>query len=113
MPTPPPCPADEYWRGLFADPLLPDEEERCERHLKSCPTCQDRLDRDEDCRDELLSLARQVGDPTLVPADPTLVQVLERLHEGKGPAPTTAGDPADLYFLRPDGRPGLLGTLGG
>src|SRR6266403_958924 len=44
--------------------------------------------------------------------DPTLTQILERLHEGKPPVGTGPLEPADLYFLRPTDRPGLLGTLG-
>jgi serine/threonine-protein kinase len=52
-----------------------------------------------------------VGDPTAVPADPTLDEVLERLHAARRPDLTSPAA-ADLYFLGPSDRPDLLGTLG-
>src|SRR5262245_47999220 len=112
MPAPPDCPGAEYWQALLADPLSPDEAERCERHLRSCPACQERLDRAEECRDQMLSLARRVGDPTAAPADPTLAEFLERLHGGAARSGVAPPRPADLYFLRPADRPGVLGLLG-
>jgi serine/threonine protein kinase len=60
----------------------------------------------------LLRLGRQVGDPTLLPADPTLTQVRERLHEAKSATRATSVEPADLFFLRPADRPDVLGMLG-
>jgi serine/threonine protein kinase/predicted RNA-binding Zn-ribbon protein involved in translation (DUF1610 family) len=113
MPAPLDCPEPGCWEALLADTFSPDQQERCERHLKSCPACQERLDRAEECGDDLRRLSREVGDPTLTPADPTLVQVLERLHEEKPPRRTGPVEPPDLYFLRPSDRPGVLGTLGG
>jgi serine/threonine protein kinase len=107
------CPELESWRALVAAALPPEEQERCERHLESCPVCRDHLDRTEGGGDDLLRLARRVGDPTAAPADPTLVQVLERLHETAGPERAAPPEPPDLCFLRPADRPGLLGTLGG
>jgi serine/threonine protein kinase len=104
------CPEAELWQALLDGTLPPDEAELCEGHLRICPACQERLDRAGACGDELLRLARQVGDLTLVPADPTLVQILERLHE-KG-LDRAASEPPDLYFLQPTDRPDLLGTLG-
>jgi WD40 repeat protein len=112
MSVPLDCPGSECWEAFLAATLPPDHRERCERHLESCTACQERLDRAGQCADELLQLAREVGDPTVAPADPTLSEVLERLHDVKvasGPAP---GEPADLYFLRPADRPELLGALG-
>jgi serine/threonine protein kinase len=57
-------------------------------------------------------MARQLGDPTTVPADPTLAHVMERLHETRSPQHARIGEPLDLYFLTPSDRPELLGTLG-
>src|SRR5262249_40045129 len=90
----------------------PDQRERCERHLESCPACQQRLDQADAGGDDLLTLIRQVGDATAAPADPTLAQVLERLREGKPTARAVPVEPADLYFLRPTGGRDLFGTLG-
>ena len=83
-----------------------------ERHLETCPNCQERLDRAELCGDALRRMVRRVGNPTMTEADPTLMQFLQRLHEGKGPNRTAPMEPADLWFLRPTDRPGLLGVLG-
>jgi len=108
----PDCPSPEGWQMLFDDTVSPGERERFERHLESCPACQERLDRDEELGGELRELARQVGDPTAVPADPTLLQFLEKLHEGKSPERLAPAEPLDLYFPRLTDRPGVLGILG-
>jgi serine/threonine protein kinase len=92
--------------------LPPDQLERCERHLESCPACQQRLHRDEDGDEDLLRLARQLGDPTIAPPDPSRDHILQRLQENRRAEAGTAGEPPDLYFLRPTDRPGLLGMLG-
>jgi serine/threonine-protein kinase len=105
------CPQVERWEALLESGLPPEERERYEQHLERCPACQERLDRAEDAGDPLSVLGRQVGDPTVVPADPTLVHVLERLYDSKGPDRAATNSP-DLDFLRPAARPGLLGTLG-
>ncbi len=112
MSAPLDCPGIECWQALFDDRLTPDQRERYERHLETCAACQERLDRAEEYRDALLGLFRQIGDPTIAPADPTLSHVLERLYETKSPEPTPPVEPADLYFLQPTDRPDLLGTLG-
>jgi serine/threonine protein kinase len=109
MPRPPDCPEGKRRQALDAASLPPDEWERYERHLESCPACQERLDREERCGEALARVARQVGDPTVAPPDPTLSEFLDRLHQGTAPA---GAEPADLYFLRPAGRPGVLGLLG-
>jgi WD40 repeat protein len=105
------CPGMERWPALLAASLPREQREQLERHLETCPSCQQRLDQAEECHDELLQLARCVGDPTATPHDPALVQALERLRETKGAAP--AVEAADLYFLGPSDRPSALGTLGG
>ena len=82
-------------------------------HLESCARCQSRLDQTEEFGASLRTLGQEIGDPTCEPADPTLVQVLQRLRDArglKGCSPVGAGD---LYFLGPADRPGLLGILGG
>ncbi len=105
------CPGTEGWQSLLDLDLAPDQLSRWERHLQLCPACQDRLDRAAADEEEFRKWARRLGDPTAAPTDPTLIKLLERLKEGKGPpAPV---DAADLYFLRPSDRPGVLGTLGG
>ncbi len=112
MSAPPDCPGSEAWQALLAGEIAPDEAERCERHLRACPACRDGLDRAEADADHLRRLARQVGDPTVMPADPTLRLVLERLHDSQGPEPAAPHEPLDLFFLVPADRPDLLGRLG-
>ena len=110
MSAPADCPGMERWQALLSAALPPDQCEPCERHLESCPVCQERLDRAME-GDALVRLAQGVGDPTTVPADAALSQILERLHETKSPL-RAEEEPADLYFLRPADRPGVLGLLG-
>jgi serine/threonine protein kinase len=112
MPLPHDCPGAEGWQALLAHALSPAQLEDFERHLEWCPGCQARLDQGEDSSDAFLSLAREAGDPTLSPTDPTLEQLLERLHERRDSDRTGPTEPADLYFLRPTSRPDLLGLLG-
>jgi serine/threonine protein kinase len=112
MPASLDCPEIESCRALFSGTLHPDERERTERHLEACEICQRRLDSAEECGDPLLRLGRQVGDPTLKPADPTLTYVLERLHEVKSGTSVSPGEPADLFFLRPAEKYDVLGMLG-
>jgi len=112
MSTPPECTEFECWQ-VSLDLASPSEQrERFERHLEACPACQGRLDCAEEGEDTFRRVGRRVGDPTVAPADPTLTEVLARLHEGKSADRITPSEPADLYFLRPAGRPGILGTLG-
>jgi serine/threonine-protein kinase len=118
------CPEFASWPALLDDALPPDERAHYERHLEDCPLCQGRLDNCDDCDESWRRLARQTGDPTTVPADPTLTQVIERCRrEGEAPAeprtfgsagalPSRSVEPLDLYFLHPTDRPGVLGTLG-
>ncbi|MCI0682962.1 MAG: protein kinase [Gemmataceae bacterium] len=107
------CPALTQWQTLLAGEPTPEERQRYERHLDSCPVCQERLDDVDDGHagaDPLLRLARASGDPTAAPADATLIQVMKRLHETK--SPLRAGGAPDLYFLQSSARTDILGTLG-
>ncbi len=106
------CPEIGCWQALLDDTVSATERESYERHLESCPACQERLRRIEEDEDGLRRLGRRVGDPTAAPPDPTLVQILERLHGAKVPAQTLPLEPGDLYFLRPTDQSGVLGTLG-
>jgi serine/threonine protein kinase len=112
MPASPNCPSLERWRTLLADDLAPDEEEICERHLRSCPACRELLDRAGEHGDALLGLAREVGDPTTIPADAELTQVLGHWHAGSPRRPPAPAEPADLSFLHPGERTDVLGSLG-
>ncbi len=105
------CPATESWQALFTGTVPPELREAYEHHLVSCPTCQARLDQTETDGAGLLQLARQLGDPTQAPPDASLVQAIGGLLQAL-PANRGAPDPADLYFLRPTDRPGVLGLLG-
>jgi serine/threonine protein kinase len=108
----PPCPEIDCWQALLGDTIAETERAIYERHLDSCSACQERLRRIDEGDDGLRQLGRRVGDPTATREDPTLLQVLERLHAAKAPSRTAPLEPADLYFLRPSGRPGVLGLLG-
>jgi WD40 repeat protein len=110
--TPLECPAPACWQALFDRAVPPAQEELYEQHLESCPTCQERLDRAEEYQDELRRLGQQLGDPTTLPADPTLSEVLERLQEEGASTLPGSHEPTDLYFLAPTEQPGVLGTLG-
>src|SRR5690242_16324907 len=112
MSAPLDCPGIESWQALLGDTVPPDLRTSYEQHLESCAACQERLDRAQDCATALRGLGWRAGDPTITPADPTLTQVLERLHEGKPRDRAAPAEPPDLYFLRPADRPGVLGTLG-
>jgi hypothetical protein len=113
MPLPLDCPGRECWQALLDLTLPPDQLEHCERHLESCPACQERLHQAEEGDDALLRVARQTGDPTVVPPDPTLDRILERLHEASCPQAGGSPEPTDLSFLDPTDQPELLGMLGG
>jgi serine/threonine-protein kinase len=105
------CPALESWQALFEDALPPETRRTYEHHLDACPVCQERLDHAEGCGESLRNLVRRAADPTITSAEPTLVQVLERLHESS--TTLVEADPAnDLYFLTPADKPDLLGMLG-
>jgi serine/threonine protein kinase len=113
MAAPLDCPDVDCWQALFEDTLSPEQRQRWERHLEACPRCQERLEQPGEFGDLLRTCARRVGDPTLVPGDPNLVGVVERLRrEGESLDRPPSAEPADLYFLEPTVRPGLLGTLG-
>jgi serine/threonine-protein kinase len=112
MSVPPDCSEIARWQELCGDVVPPDQWERYERHLESCRACQERLRRAEGLGGDLQTLGRQFGDPTCVPLDPTLREVVRRLYGVEASARTPAAEPVDLYFLRHADRPDLLGTLG-
>src|SRR4051794_31247644 len=98
----PDYPEFETLQALLSAPQLPAEEEaRFERHLQGCASCQARIDRAAEGENTLRVLARQTGDPTVKPLDPTLAVVVDRLHEVRSTVRTGAVDPAELYFLSP------------
>jgi hypothetical protein len=105
------CPGFECWQALLDCTLSTDQQERFERHLQSCPVCQEKLDWIEEDEETFHGLAQQVGDPTDMPLDQTLSQVMDSLYAVNPEA--GAEGPADLHFLSPSDRPGVLGTLGG
>ncbi|HJT78244.1 MAG TPA: serine/threonine-protein kinase, partial [Gemmataceae bacterium] len=113
MAAPLDCPGAEGWQALLDAALTPEQWEPYERHLESCPACQGFLERAGEDGDCLRQLGQEVGDPTRLSDEPALAQALERLRECVGPAGADPAGPADLYFLRPSDRPGVLGTLGG
>jgi len=112
MPAALDCPKTESWQAWFRGAIPAEQRERYEKHLEICLACQAHLDRAEPVGDDLLQLAREVGDPTGSLADPTLLQAQESMLKTPSsdrPAPV---EPADLYFLRPAGGSSLLGLLG-
>jgi serine/threonine protein kinase len=112
MSAPLDCPAVEGWQAVLDETVPPEQRERYERHLESCPACQARLDRAEGCDDTMRHFFRQAGSSGAEPADPTLEQLLERMADATYLGRTAAADPIDLDFLRPADPPGVLGTLG-
>jgi serine/threonine-protein kinase len=103
------CPPVDTWELLLGATLPPEQREPLERHLETCPGCQERLDRAEG-GSALLTLVQHLTDPAIEPADPILSRVLEQLHEAKYPERVARAEPVDLYFLRP-AEPPLLGFL--
>jgi serine/threonine-protein kinase len=97
--------------ALLDEAISADRRESRMHHLETCPACQGRFDRDCEAGDALLTLARQIGDPTARPVDTTLVDLLTRLRESGG-APGDEQELIDLYFLRPAHRLECLGLLG-
>jgi serine/threonine protein kinase len=104
------CETVERLELLGGDDIPLPEREWYESHLESCSACQERLDRADDV-EPLRQLARQIGDPTISPPDPTLDEFLHQLREQKHLDPESPGG-VDLYFLQATDRPELLGMLG-
>jgi serine/threonine protein kinase/predicted RNA-binding Zn-ribbon protein involved in translation (DUF1610 family) len=111
MITAPNCPDRDTWEVLLAQGPSPNVYEQLEQHIDSCPACQEFIERDAGPQDDLLQLARHVGDPTTVPEDVALSSVMERIRSSSDPFPSVE-EPPDLYFLRPSDEEGVLGTLG-
>jgi serine/threonine protein kinase len=112
MPAPLDCPECVPWQALFADTVPEEQRQSYQRHLESCPSCQAHLERVAADDEDLLGLARQVGDPTVAPADATLAGLVDHILDERPAGRPAPPEPADLYFLRPSDRPGVLGTLG-
>src|ERR1700754_2152267 len=93
------CPGIEDWQELFGSAAAPERWEAYERHLESCPRCQARLDRGVQADEPLVRLGRQLGDPTLMPADPALTPWLQRLRDSRDGGDTGPMRPLELYFL--------------
>ncbi len=110
MSNPRDCPNLEHWKMLLTDTALPAEREQYERHLESCPACQECLDHAAGLGSELQGIARQVGDPTLAPADPTLMEFLDRLH-GKQASVPSPNPPSVPAAVRPRRGPRGVGLL--
>ncbi len=106
------CPDMQCRQALLDDAVSTEMQGQWERHVESCQACQEYFDQTDRCDEEFLVRAKRNGDPTATTADPVLTGVLERLHNGLEFERSTPPEPADLYFLRPSSRPGLLGTLG-
>ncbi len=107
----PDCPELERWHDLFADAFKPELREMFERHLESCSACQERLDRAAECDDSMRAMIRRVGNTAEASLESTHVSLVDRLLGASSPRSTPVA-PADLYFLAPSDRPGILGTLG-
>ncbi len=75
------CPEIDCWQLLLDETAPSDQRERFERHLETCRACQERLDVAEVPEETLRRRGRRVGDPTIAPIEPALVQVMERLRE--------------------------------
>ena len=62
------CPEIDCWQLLLDETAPSDQRERYERHLETCPACQERLDQAEAPEDTLRRRGRRVGDPTIAPS---------------------------------------------
>ncbi len=101
------CPGLDRWQSLLARTMPEDQREPFERHLEGCAHCQEQIHRADTYAVEVRELGQRLGDPTIIPADSTLLQVLQRLHGREDQQ-----EPADLFFLQHANRPGVLGMLG-
>jgi serine/threonine protein kinase/WD40 repeat protein len=111
MPDASDCLRMDCWQALFGGRLPPEQRERYELHLEGCAACQALLDRADECGEAMRRLVRRVGDVAEGPASSVPAPLLARLHGMKSAPRAAPVEPADLYFLRPSDRPGLLGTL--
>ena len=85
------CPWSERGRLLLDAFLSPEEREHYERHLESCPTCQDHIDRPEEGDKELLDdlLELMAGER----ADMTIAfRALAAFDRGAGATPSAFRD---------------------
>ena len=106
------CPELDSWQALFSDTATPQQREAYERHLETCPACQDRLDRADLCGEAMRTLIRRVANAAAAPGESTEDALLSRLREVRSPLAAAPVEAADLYFLQPADRPDILGILG-
>jgi serine/threonine-protein kinase len=111
MAAPLDCPEIDCWQEFLLDTLPSEQEESLERHLETCVVCQERLHRAEWCEEALRSVGQQFGDPTIMPPDPTLAEMLDRLRQTNGQNLAAFVEPAELQFLGEAERPDVLGTI--
>jgi serine/threonine protein kinase len=112
MTIPPGCPEIADWQLSPDGPVSEDRQQEFDRHLESCPACQERLDQAGACGESITKTLRQVGDPTVRSSDWPLLQVMDRLCDAWSPSKQEPEPAADLFFLRPANLPGVLGLLG-
>ena len=65
MSAPLDCPGMECWQAVLNDTVPPEQREHYERHLESCPVCQERMDQTGECGDKMRQLVRRVGEETV------------------------------------------------
>src|ERR1700719_1230062 len=102
--TPAACPDVRCLQALLNDGGHEDEPGDLIHHLETCIDCQHTLHALAAEPDAWVSTARGLTDPAR--DEPALRRLVERLKREDAPA----GD--DLAFLRPAGRPDVLGLLG-
>jgi serine/threonine protein kinase len=103
------CPDLECWQALFREDVPAERWQAYECHLEACAVCRQRLraattEASED--DAWRQLGQRLGDPTVAPTDPTLLEVVQRLQQVQATAAP------ELSVLQPSQHTDLLGTLG-
>jgi eukaryotic-like serine/threonine-protein kinase len=106
------CPELGSWPALFGNSATPKQREAYERHLETCPACQERLDRADLCGEAMRTLIRRVANAAPAPGKSAEDALLSRLREVRSPLAATPVEAADLYFLQPASRPDIFGMLG-
>ena len=112
MPAPRDCPNGDVCGPWIPGPLQPDQREQYERHLESCPVCQELLDQADRCEEELIQAVPAVRRSDGGAARPDPGRGRGRLYAMKSAPATGAVEPADLSFLRPAEPAGTPGDPG-